>query len=162
MRVGVPQGSVSSPCLFNYFVNDISAPAAPLNESYADDFHAAAFDVSPDVIADRLSEAAEEISSLALAHRMPLLPAKSTVTLFTPWNRQYGRLPEVRVGDAAIPQDNNPKLLGVVFDPSFSFCAHAAATARKANRRLNVLRAVSDTTFGHDKECLTATFKGLV
>ena len=73
LRVGVPQGSVSSPCLFNYFVNDISAPAAPLNESYADDFHAAAFDQSPAVIADRLSDAAEEISALATAHRMPLL-----------------------------------------------------------------------------------------
>ena len=102
LRVRVPQGSVSSPCLFNYFINDISAPAAPLNESYADDFHAAAFDASPAVIADRLSEAAEKISSLATAHRMPLLP------------------------------------------------------------RLNVLRAVADTTFGHNKECSTATFKGLV
>ena len=49
-----------------------------------------------------------------------------------------------------------------IFDPFYTFCAHAAATARKASRRLNVLRAVADTTFGHDKECLTATFKGLI
>ena len=66
------------------------------------------------------------------------------------------------MGNEAIPQDNNPKLLGVTFDPFFSFCAHAEATARKASRRLNVLRAVADSKFGHDKECLTATFKGLV
>ena len=93
---------------------------------------------------------------------MPLLAAKSTVTLFTPWNKQYGRLPEVKVAGDVIPQENNPKLLGVTFDPFFKFCAHASATARKANRRLNVLRAVADSTFGHDKECLAATFKGLI
>ena len=134
----------------------------PTNESYADDFHAAAHDVVPETIAERLSAAAEEISSLASAHRMPLLPSKSTVTLFTPWNRQYGRLPEVKVGDAVIPQANNPKLLGVTFDPFFTFCAHAEITARKASRRLNVIRALADTNFGHDKECLVATFKGII
>ena len=162
MRVGVPQGSVSSPCLFNFFVNTVTAPSAPINESYADDFHAAAQDVSPQVIADSLSAAAEEISAQSTELRMPLLPAKSTVTLFTPWTKQFGRLPDVRVGNDVIPQDNNPKLLGVIFDPTFTFCNHAAATARKASRRLNVLRAVADTSFGHDKECLTMTFKGLI
>ena len=162
MRVGVPQGSVSSPCLFNFFVNTVNAPSAPLNESYADDFHAAAQDVSPQVIADCLSSAATEISAQSTALRMPLLPAKSTVTLFTPWNKQYGRLPEVRVGNEVIPQENNPKLLGVTFDPFFTFNAHAAITAGKASRRLNVLRAVADTSFGHDKECLLMTFKSLI
>ena len=66
------------------------------------------------------------------------------------------------MGQSIIPQENNPKLLGVVFDPTFTFSAHASAIARKASRRLNVLRAVADSRFGHDKECLTATFKGLV
>ena len=82
--MGVPQGSASSPCIFNFFVNDITAPSATTNESYANDFHAAAYDVSPAIITNRLSRAAEKISTQALAHRIPLLPAKLTVTLFTP------------------------------------------------------------------------------
>ena len=62
------------------------------------------------------------------------------------------------MGQEIIPQENNPKLLGVVFDPTFTFCAHASAIARKACRRLGVLRAVADSRFGHDKECLVRPF----
>ena len=61
-----------------------------------------------------------------------------------------------------IPQVNNSKLLGIMLDPMFIFSAHSAAIARKASSRLNVLRAMSSTSFGHDKECLSITFKSLI
>ena len=44
----------------------------------------------------------------------------------------------------------------------WTFSAHASYTARKANSRLNVLRALSDSAFGHDKECLTLTYKSMI
>ena len=119
-----------SPSLFNFFRNDISASVTSANESYADNFHAASHHTSASVIAEELSGAAAEIAAQATAHGMSLSATKSMVTLFTPWNKQYGCLPEVKLGDAIIPQANNPKLLGVVF----TFCAHATATARKASR----------------------------
>ena len=84
------------------------------------------------------------------------------VTLFTPWNWEFGRLPPVKLDDVVIPHDNNPKLLGVTFNPMFTFLTHILEIVRKSGKRNNILHALSDLSFGHDKECLTANFKSLI
>ena len=133
-----------------------------VDERYADDNHAACSNVKPVIIADSLSQAANNIVASAETLDMSVSAAKSSVTLFTPWTKEYGRLPPTSVGTKLIPQDNNPKLLGVVLDPMWTFAAHSSYTAKKASSRLNVMRALSDSSFGHDKECLTLTFKSVI
>ena len=88
---------------------------------------------------------------------MAISASISSVTLFTQWNKDYGCVPLVHIGAEHIPQDNNPKLPGVIFDHTWTFNVHASYTVRKAGSRLNVLRALSDTLFGYDKECLKLT-----
>ena len=61
-----------------------------------------------------------------------------------------------------IPQRINPTLLGPTFDPMFTFNKHAENTKKKAKIRLNVLRALSDTSFGQDRACLLLTYKELI
>ena len=142
-------------------VRDIHS-AASVDASYADNFHAAESAVSPVDIAASLSTAAHCLLSQALDHGLSLSAPKSTVTLFMPWTKQVGRLPPVSVGGDVIPQENHPKLLGVTFDPTLCFSSHAMAAVRKTSSRVNVLRSLADSSFGHDKECLTATFKAII
>ena len=84
VKYGIPQGAVTSPKFFNFFVNDIEAPSVETNESLADDFHGATHKVKPAEIAESLSNAAEEFASQVEDHGMFLSAPKSTVTLFTP------------------------------------------------------------------------------
>ena len=86
-KMGVPQGSVISPLLFNFFTADLEAAAAELCESYADDFHAASCSADLDDISDTLNRAAGELESWAEDNGMAISAPKSTMTLFTPWTK---------------------------------------------------------------------------
>ena len=44
-------------------------------------------------------------------------------------------------------------------DPLFSFSAHAASIARRGSSKLDLMRALSNTHYGKDKDCLILTYK---
>ena len=175
VKMGVPQGGVLSPNLFNFNVKDVSSESADEDKSFADDFHSLFSDVDVEEITEAITAATAELVDSAAACGMELSIPKSTTTLFTPWNKEFGGLPPISldesVGDDGDDEEvekeeikaaQNPTLLGVTFDPTLCFHKHAAATARKAAARVNIIRALAHTSFGKDKECLIETFKQLV
>jgi retron-type reverse transcriptase len=82
---GVPQGSVISLHLFNFFVHDFPSPAE-VNESYADDFHLARSSPDADSIGPELTEDLKQVTKWSEENKLGIAPAKSTVTLFSPHN----------------------------------------------------------------------------
>ena len=158
----MPQGSVISPLLFIFFVADLNLDTAEINEAFADDFHAAA--CSPDIaiIESDLNETSSSLVTWTDANNMFVSAPKSTATLFTPWTKQVDQQLNISIKGVQVPTVKNPKLLGVVLDPLLTFNAHAASVAKKCASRLNLLRALGDTSFGHDKEVLLSTFKSYI
>ena len=151
--MGFPQGAVSSPLLWNFFTRDLDKVA------FADDFHEFFVSKSVDAISGGLNAGGEEMLAWANENEMSISAPKSTTTLFTPWTKQVNATLDVEIGNEPVPTDKNPRLLGVLLDPLFTFSAHAAAIARKSSSSLNLMRAISDTHFGKDKDCLSLMHK---
>ena len=87
---------------------------------------------------------------------------KTTVMLFSPSTHEHRYHPQVAVGNSFLPLAQHPKILGVNFDPLFTFTPHARETAKGAAERLKVLTALSGTSWGQDAESLLVTYKALI
>ena len=86
--------------------------------------------------------------------------SKSSLTVVTPFENQY-RLTITLMG-ASIPVNNDKDILGVTIDRGWTCRQHTQDINAKAKSRLNVMKALSATSFGHLKESLTALYKQFV
>ena len=161
-RSGVPQGSCLSPVLFNFFVSSYPQSDHISSTSYADDFNDSCSDPSIPAAAARLTDHATRVSSWAAERGMILSAPKSTVTLFTPDNHQHQEHPIVTLGGVALPLDRTPRILGVVFDTGFRFKYHIENLVTRAAPRINVLKALTGTSWGQQKETIEITYKSLI
>ena len=96
-RVGVPQGTVTSPAVFNFFVSN-QPITADLNTSYADDFTSAPASISVPGSARCLTEHAVNVAGWADDRGLKISLAKSHVTLFTLDSYQFIMDPGVTPG----------------------------------------------------------------
>ena len=71
LHCGLPQGSILSPLLFNFYVS-IYPETSPLCTSYADDFTATASDPSVEVAANVLAEHAWDLTAWAQGKELQL------------------------------------------------------------------------------------------
>ena len=159
--LGVPQGGVLSPDLFNFYIADQPASAS-LHVGYADDSHDGEPAVDVSAAADRLTRAMGDLDNWVESKDLALAPDKSTVTLFTPDTHQSHHHPQVLLRGQPLRLERNPTILGVSFDPHFTFSHHARTLATKARAKLALLKATAGSTWGATKEMLQITFKGLV
>ena len=162
IRTGVPQGSVISPALFNIYLKDLPLPPDGISlVTYADDITLFKSGTNIQEICDDLNEYLEVLHNFLRERKLLVSAAKSTVTLFTSDNKQFHDHPPVLLDNNILPLEKNPKILGVKFDPSLSFNAHAQLVSGKMSQRQNIMRAVAGSTWGQQKETLLTTYKAL-
>ena len=155
---GVPQGAVLSPTLFNLYVANFPQLRGKIT-TFADNTTVYDSNVCITTLEEQISDDLTAISNWAKSLDLEIAPQKSAVTLFSPSTHEHKYHPQVFIDGVLLPLDKNPKILGVIFDPLFTFSPHTRHVAKKASDRLRVLKALSGTLWGQDKETMLMTYK---
>ena len=158
---GVPQGAVISPTLFNFYVSDFPTILSE-KTSFADDFTIYASSVDIEEVEAQLTQDLDIVKNWASSLDLDIAPNKSSITLFSPSTHEHRYHPQVKISNSLIPLAQHPKILGVTFDPLFTFSPHARAVAKGSAERLKVIKALSGTSWGQDSETLLLSYKVLV
>src|SRR6478609_4256561 len=74
---------------------------------------------------------------------------------------EYNTTQNLRINNTLIPTVKNPKILGVTLDPKLNFSEHIRITKEKADKSLNVVKALTSTAWGKQKETLVTTYKAI-
>src|SRR3989442_8132889 len=104
----------------------------------------------------------QDIFNWTKTNDLILNPDKSTATLFTPDTHEHNVTLNLTINNVIIPTVKNPKILGLTLDPSFNFGDHSKITKEKADSSIRILKALTSTSWGKQKETLLATYKTLI
>jgi hypothetical protein len=135
---------------------------AEVHDVYADDITAMESNSDLQRLNGKLQACFTSIVEWADRKKLNIGPGKSQATLFSPWNKQYNVRPEVSINGVDVPLNKNPEILGIMFDPLFTFHAQVMDIYARACQCLNILGAVSGSSWGHHKETLLLTYQALV
>ena len=103
VRTGVPQGAVTSPILFNIYLNKIPNPPAKVNLiKYADDISVYISGTDIKAMSAILTEYAKSLVSFLNGRDLIVSAEKSTVTLFTPDTNEYEIVPIVKIDNQSV------------------------------------------------------------
>ena len=141
ITIGVPQGSVLGPLLFNISINDIFLFVQNTSDcNYADDTTIYACNSNLDTIINRLETDSSILAKWFSENYMKLNEEKCHFMIFG--NKHKDSV--VAIGKSTIKESEYEKLLGVTFDKKLSFTKHVQDLCKKAHQKLHALARLSN------------------
>jgi hypothetical protein len=159
-HAGVPQGSVLSPHLFNFFCHDFP-DHTKVNGSYADDFHLSESSPDPSVLGEVLTGYLKHVSEWAEKNHLGIEPAKSHVTFFTPDTKETNFHLDVRINGTLIPLKKKVKFLGNTLTTMYKPTSQIDIIKGKMKKGHQLIKALKGENWGN-KETLRQTYQAYV
>lgn len=151
---GVPQGSICSPTLFNVLLSDLPTNRGVETLIYADDITMYVSNKDPAEAQVQLQEAVDDFVTWTKRWNLIINRQKTFCSYYTR-KTSVRNCPQITVEGDVIPYTNKQKLLGVILDsPRLTWRPQIEDLRVRCQKRLDILRAVSGTSFGGSRETL--------
>ena len=162
MKQGVPQGGVLSPILFNLYMSKMPLPTGTVKLiSYADDSNVLNSGRFLEPVCEELNLYLNILDEWFKKRNLFISPAKSSATLFTTAPGEVKTQLPIKINNEPVPTETRPKFLGITFDCLFNFSHHTNNLKTKLIQKNNILKTLSGSTWGKDKEILLDTYKAI-
>ena len=159
-KTGVPQGAVSSPILFNFYMSALPTPPDRVKTiQYADDISIYISGTDLDNMTNIMNDYVEKLLAYLKERELEVSPTKSTVTLFTPDTKEANLHPAIYIENLHVKLEKNPVILGVMYDTMYTFSHHIKSTVSKTKKKINILKSLAGSTWGQNKETIINTYK---
>lgn len=134
LLLGVPQGSVLGPILFNIFINDLLFAVSETSIcNFADDNTLYACDTSMDNVLQRLNEDLNILAKWFSSNGMLANPAKFQILFPGSDSTKFN----VNLGHTILKGSNEVKLLGVTIDSQLTFHPHIQNMCKMVSAKIN-------------------------
>ncbi|CAG2211960.1 unnamed protein product [Mytilus edulis] len=158
-NIGLPQGSVLAPTLFNIYINDFLNDIKGENTKFADD-GTMWQSRKPEEIDELKEEMAQDIGKAiewTRKWRVNISIEKTEVCMFT--KKKISKEDKtIQLNGKELNYNPNPKLLGVILDEKMTFGKHLETLEKRASRNLTILREVRQISKMNTKKLLQLYF----
>ncbi|GFW58794.1 putative RNA-directed DNA polymerase from transposon X-element [Trichonephila clavipes] len=160
---GVPQGSILSVTLFICHISPILNVLSPSIQAsfYVDDLQISCEGSDMRMIERQLQTAVNNILKWCDTNGHSISASKSCCVHFCR-KRGIHPDPEIRIRDVHIPVVPDVRFLGVIFDRRLTFLPHILQLRKRCERSLNLLKVLSNTSWGADRTSLLRVYQAIV
>ena len=160
---GVPQGSILSTTLFNIKINNIVTCLNSKTDGslYVDDFGICYRSKNMRKIERHLQQCINRIEDWATNNGFKFSKSKTQCLHFCKLRRIHND-PVLYLYRSPIPVVEHSKFLGVIFDRKLSFIPHIRYVKAKCLKALNLMKVLSNTSWGADRSTLLYLYRSLI
>ena len=158
--VGLPQGSVLSPLLFNMYTADIHNFSNFTTVQYADDFCIYTQNKNYDISLKHLAAAFANIIGWSKDNGFDISSDKSVFSVFTRHNTPNVNF--INLQNHVIPFKKEVKYLGIFLDKKLTWKKHIEHIITKSEKGINFLRSIMRTWWGCDVQTSIIFYKSYI